>query len=87
VFYCLPLQNIEDYDNIYLPSICSLPIMTAEQFDTFMECANASARRLLLIKATITPILDKPSQMHTYSGQLSMYKATISPRLSPCSLK
>lgn len=73
--------------NIYLPLICSLPIMTAEQFDTFIECANASERKLLLIKATITPILDKPSQMHTYSGQLSMYKATISPRLSPCSLK
>lgn len=61
--------------------------MTAEQFDAFIECANVSERKLLLIKATITPILDKPSQMHTYSGQLSMYKATISPRTRPRSLK
>lgn len=61
--------------------------MIAEQFDTFIECANVSACRLLLIRAIITPILDKPSQMHTYSGQLSMYKATISPRLRPCPLK
>lgn len=67
----------------YLPPICSLLIMMAEQFDIFMECANASARKLLLIKATTTPILDKPSQMHTYSGQLSINKATILPRLRP----
>lgn len=57
--------------------------MIAEQFDIFMECANVSARRLLLIRAVITPILDKPSQIHTYSGQLSINKATISPRLRP----
>lgn len=83
----LSTQNIVNYDNISLPLTCSLPIMTAEQFDTFMECANVSARRLLLIKATTTPILDKPSQIHTYSGQLSINKATTSPRLNPCSLK
>jgi len=85
--FLLSTQNTVNFENIYLPLICSLPIMTAEQFDTFIECANVSARKLLLIKATITPILDKPSQMHTYSGQLSMYKATTSPRLNPCSLK
>lgn len=61
--------------------------MTAEQLDTFMECSNVSACRLLLIRAEITPIFDKPSQMHTYSGQLSMNKATTSPRLRPCCLK
>lgn len=54
--------------------------MIAEQFDTFIECPNVSARKLLLIKAVITPILDKPSQIHTYSGQLSMNRATTSPR-------
>lgn len=61
--------------------------MIAEKFDIFMECAKVSARKLLLIRADITPILDRPSQMHTYSGQLSMNKATMSPRLRPCSLK
>lgn len=61
--------------------------MTAKHFDTFIECANASARKLLLMRATVTPIFDKPSQMQTYSGQLSMNKATMSPRLRPCCLK
>lgn len=54
--------------------------MTAEQCDTFIECPNVSARKLVLIRAVITPILDKPSQIHTYSGQLSINKATTSPR-------
>lgn len=85
--YQIHVQFCLNVSTDYLPFICSLSIIIAEQFDTFMECANASARKLLLIKATTTPILDKPSQMHTYSGQLSMNKATISPRLRPCSMK
>lgn len=71
----------------YLPLICSLPIIIAEQLDTFMECSSVSACKLLLIRADITPIFDKPNQRHTYSGLLSMNKAITSPRLKPCCLK
>jgi hypothetical protein len=57
--------------------------MTIEALATFIEWRSGSFLRFVLTKAEITPSLDKPSQIPTNSGLLSMNKATQSPFFSP----
>lgn len=61
--------------------------MSALQLAISMECFNGSLVRLVFIKAVITPILERPSHIQTYSGRDSSNKAIASPRLKPSSLK
>ena len=46
-----------------------------------IQCHRESSRRLVLISPVITPSLDNPSHMQTYSGQDSRKRATTSPFL------
>ena len=65
----------------------SEPKIIALESATDMQCHNELSRKLVLIRAVITPSLESPSHIQTNSGQDSRYRATVSPFLKPCDLK
>ena len=57
--------------------------MTRDVLAALIECINEYFFRFVFIKAEMTPILDKPSQIPTYSGLFSINSPTQSPFFSP----
>ena len=57
--------------------------MTADDDAAVMLCIRLRPRRLKLMSAGTTPILQQPSHVPTYSSLFSMKKAMLSPCLKP----
>ena len=73
--------------NNILPDRSQPNIIALQSAATDMQCHNESCRKLVLIRAVITPSLDSPSHIQTNSGQDSRNRAIVSPFLKPCDLK
>ena len=66
-------------ESISSPSDNSAPKMSDFAADTLMQWVSVSSLRLKLIRAEMTPILARPSQVITNSGRFSRNIATTSP--------
>lgn len=66
-----------------LPDNNWLDVITAFAFTVSIECCNGFARKFVLIKAVIHPILLSPIQTHGYSTEFSKTRAITSPWLKP----
>lgn len=68
---------------ICIPSLNSVPKITAWLLAIVMLCTNEFSLWLVLMRGTITPSLAKPSQVHINSGLFSRNRAIMSPFLYP----
>lgn len=76
--------------NLYtncVPSLSSVPKITAWLLAIVILWTNEFSLWLVLMRGTMTPSFDRPSQVHMNSGLFSRKRATTSPFLYPWLLK
>ncbi len=63
-----------------LPGRIDFDVITLLALTVWIECKSGLARKFVLIKAVIQPILLKPIHTHGYSREFSSISAITSPR-------
>lgn len=80
-------RSVPIHRRSYKPASIVVDVMTALAFTVSIECWKGFARRLVLIKAVMQPILLNPIQTQGYSSEFSNIRAMTSPRVYPSAAK